>query len=972
MGLWSWLREPWSRPEAAQVSTPTAPVDRAPAAAPDPGWRALPPIQRTLADGVHSAARLGDFAGSLTTWQTPRMLSELEHGRGPSAPSGSAVGIVDAVAGAPGFTQLAAAGVPLTALPRSGTSAAVQREVRFDPPRGAVALQRAMSEAGGPSATVAAPPAGVLPSSAVTPPAVPRSDGLASPGVPVAPAVHTPVSAGTTEPVVEGVPVGPPPSADPSPDPTSTSYAADAPVEPSEPAVQRSAADTGASTRVADQPGPILGSTPLQSPLGGSPAVLQRSAGSAGRALPQLPVVPDRPAVHSFVTAPPPPTARPDLPIVSGGPEVGEGAGVVQRAFAPAPSAAPAVNTATAASAASDGPVPVVADLGIAVPELPGPEPVESSTSDTASLPEAPERAPLLADAPAREVPGEATSVADAAPTVSRLAAGSGPVVQPPSAPPRRLGLGAPLTRPPEQVPPPPDVSSAGPVVQMLSADGPVPAARPAEIPAAGDASMSSGSAISESPAGDVGAQIVPAVDLPTDEQVPSSPPAEASEVGPESISGFAAEPPADPGSGSSWPAAPDHGTPLLGDRPIATAMPEAATPAVQRSAADEVVPVRWGDPTGAGDVARRAGPGTGPGGHAGPGPGSPSGSSQQGGHTGTGRQQGHHAAVQRSVGATTTTTPAGSTTGTTAGALVQRSVGSGAGGDPGSVAVNAGIAQRAADGSVVFHPPSDGPAATPVQRFGLPSLPKMPTVPSLPSMPSLPNVPSLPSMPSLPSCRRGRLPSLPDAEPAVGAGPAVGPAVVAEHAVGPAVVPNLPSGLPSLPSMPSGLPSLPNLPSGLPSLPNMPSACRRCRTCPRACRLFRTCRPVCRRCPAPPLVPACRRYRACPRCRGSPTCRPCRAPSTRSATAPGPPSTPPPVPSVRPPTPRREPSARPPTPPRARSAGRRLREGRGRPGRRCCCRCCRRARRCLHRRARPPPVRPPRRPPQGRAPARP
>ena len=107
---------------------------------PIPGWRALPPVQRTLADGVHPVARLGDFAGSLATWQSPRMLTELEHGRGPSAPSGSAVGIVDATPGPPGVAELPVAGVPLSplttpSLPGSAT-APVQREVRFDPPAG--------------------------------------------------------------------------------------------------------------------------------------------------------------------------------------------------------------------------------------------------------------------------------------------------------------------------------------------------------------------------------------------------------------------------------------------------------------------------------------------------------------------------------------------------------------------------------------------------------------------------------------------------------------------------------------------------------------------------------------------------------------------------------------------------------------------------------------------------------------------
>ena len=299
----------------------------------------------------------------------------------------------------------------------------------------------------------------------------------------------------------------------------------------------------------------------------------------------------------------------------------------------------------------------------------------------------------------------------------------------------------------------------------MLPVGGPAPEARPAGIPAAGPEPASI------EPASSDAVQVAPAADLPTVEPVPSALPADVPEVGPESSNELAAEAPVDPDPGFSWPAAPDHGSPLLGDRPIATAMPTAATPAVQRSAVDEVVPVRWGDP-----------PETG---HAGPGPRGPSGSSPHVGQSDTGPQQGHSAAVQRSVGAPSAT-PAGSTAGAAAGAPVQRAVASGSGGDPGSVAVHAGLAQRAADGSVVFHPPSDGPAAS-LQRFGLPSMPKMPSVPSLPSMPSMPSLPSVPSLPSMPT------------------------------------LPNMPSGLPNMPGMPSGLPSLPNLPPGLPALPNMP-----------------------------------------------------------------------------------------------------------------------------------------------------
>ena len=115
MGLWSWLPASWSRPVPARSRRPAG-SRRTARARPgaDPGWRALPPVQRTLGDGAQPVARLGDFAGSLATWQSPRMLTGLEHGRGPSAPPGTVAGIVDAVGGAPGLTSLPAAAVTLS------------------------------------------------------------------------------------------------------------------------------------------------------------------------------------------------------------------------------------------------------------------------------------------------------------------------------------------------------------------------------------------------------------------------------------------------------------------------------------------------------------------------------------------------------------------------------------------------------------------------------------------------------------------------------------------------------------------------------------------------------------------------------------------------------------------------------------------------------------------------------------------
>ena len=133
MGLWSWLRESWSGSAPERSAPATGAHGSALAAPADPGWRALPPVQRALGDGAPSVAHLGSFAASLAAWQNPRMLTGLEHGRGPSAPSGSAVGLVDPAPGPPGVAELPVFPVPLTALPGSA-SAAVQREVRFDPP----------------------------------------------------------------------------------------------------------------------------------------------------------------------------------------------------------------------------------------------------------------------------------------------------------------------------------------------------------------------------------------------------------------------------------------------------------------------------------------------------------------------------------------------------------------------------------------------------------------------------------------------------------------------------------------------------------------------------------------------------------------------------------------------------------------------------------------------------------------------
>ncbi len=467
-------------------------------------------MQRSLGDGVHPVARLGDFAGSLATWQSPRMLTELAHGRGPSAPSGSAVGIVDATPGPPGVAELPVAGVPLSPLTTStlpgSATAPVQREVRFDQPAGLV-VQRALSAASesgsgaesagrllgspavvqrseGPSSGAA----GLSPVAASALPAPEASVGSAAVGVPPAGSSASSSSASSSGPSSTGPTAGDPTVGDTgSSAPDSVAEAVDGP-----PVAPRSVADP-------DPGRPVLGATPLPRTLAEPPAMLQRSVDAPGRPLSQLPVLVDATPVRSFVTAPPPPTARPALPVVPAGD------GVVQRAVGSmtdrptstgaGSSVADGAAPVTTSGDAHDGPGPAGTPAAATAASAAEVAHTGSSPSGTPSLPDAPERAPLLADAPVLEVPGEVTSVTDAeAPTVSRLATGPvapagpaaprrlglgaplptppGPVVQrSPEAGPRRLGLGAPLTRPPQQrVPDPPDT---GPVVQMLPAGGP-------------------------------------------------------------------------------------------------------------------------------------------------------------------------------------------------------------------------------------------------------------------------------------------------------------------------------------------------------------------------------------------------------------------------------------------------------------------------------------------------------------------
>ncbi len=370
MGLWSWLRGV-SEPDTGGTSAPGLPSGGEPsgrdAAAPpsDPGWRALPPVQRTLADGVHSVARLGDFAGSLATWQSPRMLTELEHGRGPSAPSGSAVGIVDATPGPPGVAELPVAGVPLSplttpSLPGSAT-APVQREVRFDPP-GRTALQtgavggrrvgfrRAACRSAARRADRRAAVGRIVDVVGCARPAAGgarphcrlrrrvsgrRPWGCRRPARRHPARLH-PARPGRHRP--DRRPVIPP-------------WATPVPRHPTRwrrPSTVRRSPNAPSRTRI--PAGPVLGATPLPRTLAEPPTMLQRSVDAPGRPLSQLPVLADATPVRSFVTAPPPPTARPALPVVP----VGDG--VVQRAVG---SMTDRPTSTGAGSSVADGAAPV-------------------------------------------------------------------------------------------------------------------------------------------------------------------------------------------------------------------------------------------------------------------------------------------------------------------------------------------------------------------------------------------------------------------------------------------------------------------------------------------------------------------------------------------------------------------------------------------------------------------------------------
>ena len=855
MGLWSWLREvvPWSGSSRPEPPVPRVPADRDTAAPPP-----IPGGARCRPSSGHSATARSPSRGSVTSPGASRP------GRAPGCspgwstdadrrrPRGRWRGSSTRSAGRPVSTSLPAAVgdvVPLVDGPsgRAASGDVVQRSVRFDRPGGAVqralsdlrgtseVVQRAVEPSTGSDGSSSSGVSGVSGSATVgvspaePPPASDVGDG------PAARAETGPYGAGSSG----SEPSGSEPSgsdAEPSSEPSGSEPSGSEPsgsepfvarsfaepadsgpsaaIRPSDFAPSQQAGETGSTPPVAqrsvadaDADGPIasaptLGATPLQRTLADPPAPV----GPTGRALPQLPVVPEQVVARSFVTAPLPPTARPALPVVAGS-SAGE---YLQRSAVTSP--APSVSSsATPTTAALDAGHTAPGLVGGA-PDAAGPSPdgpVAGATSaspgvgasgltPTASAPpDPPGRAPLLADASPTPQLTSGASIdpidAPSTPTISRLAAGPTPA-------PRRLGLGAPLTRPPHR--PPGSPGEAGPVVQMLPA-GP---AGSVDVPGPVGAAPSPG----VEPAGsDIRPPDVPgssaehgaAAHVDAGAPTPDLPPAVPEPVTPEPVT---RESTTDADSaGTWWPAAPEHATPLLGDRPITTALSPSVTPAVQRSAADDIVPIRWGDPGSPGPAGITAG-------------------------WPCCSRTGSRATLLQSSGAPAPRTPAPPLPRRRAHVLRPLPPRARAGTRARRPSRRASRSAQPTGRWCSIRPRTHaGPVS--LQRFGLPSLPKMPSPDAVAavhaehavacrSMPSLPSLPSLPSVPSLPS----GLPSLPSGMPALPSGLPSLPSLPA----GLPSLPSLPSGLPSvpgLPSLPSGLPSLGNLPSGLPAMPSLP-----------------------------------------------------------------------------------------------------------------------------------------------------
>ncbi|QXV57873.1 hypothetical protein [Amycolatopsis sp. TNS106] len=328
--MWTWRRkEPGSPSESpAPATLPSARAE----------WRALPPIQRVVAEHplINPVQR---FSSSLTSWRSPAYLEQLGHRVGPAEPAG----VIDGLARTAGTPAPDMPVVQRSARKRGVLSRlwgmSVQRAAEPDPPESTTVAPREEAVAEEPSPEEPSPegpgpaydpaPAFVLPSVAVRPreadrPSMPLTSAEPS-VIPASPPVRT-VQA--VRPETPMAPLHPPGPAD-------EQSSVDSPddVEPAAvdtPAPEPDLADTG-SVETAPVPAlplpappPVVepaasGKTPPGEPVRSALPVVQRT-GQAGTSPRRLglgaPIVPEPGETRTPVPQPAEPAAvEPEVPV---------------------------------------------------------------------------------------------------------------------------------------------------------------------------------------------------------------------------------------------------------------------------------------------------------------------------------------------------------------------------------------------------------------------------------------------------------------------------------------------------------------------------------------------------------------------------------------------------------------------------------------------------------------------------------
>jgi hypothetical protein len=733
MGLWSRLRGP--EPAGAESgrlpgAASASDLPTPPAPSSPAGWRGLPPIQRVLGE-LTANTQGAEFSESLTTWHSPALtVGELDHGVSPLAPSGVVTGLAETVHNYP---------APAPTGPRLAFA-----QPRSQPRSGDSSLQRAVAEpdhelararpALNPNPTV------IMHEIAADPPAtVAQADPPATLGRPSPEPTERP-GTGSAELLA------------PAPAP--------APAPPAAAIVEGSASSAGApaeATRPIASQQRLTVSASAPEAVTGTTASPVRSAGSLGSAAPlvlsrgQLAVLP--PSAAATVSRP-----APTSPVEASSPT---GTGFTEAAF---------TETAFTETAAVTGAAAAPPALQV---DHPSAERAESApTAPVVSrivTPDA-EAAPLLPSSPLL------------------------PADPDPSARPRRLGLGAPLTGPPAISPPqvsrlvrpdPPSSTAAmtsarTPAVQLTPATHVTPAVPPAVqlTPAVDHPGPSAPSASSAPtppveptlPASDStdAAQSFPSSTAPLVSRLSSAdtsgaqaPTAPFVTAGPPSVQrrqpwtdpgrdanpdrgadgGLDPDPPErrEPPASDWFTHSPLGGAPLLGGRPAPAAIPIVPVQTfIETEAGPAPVPIRWQtSETPPDPVASR--PQTGP--SAGPRFGAPILDQVQRLNTGAGPAAGTIAQPTRPA-----TTASGTRPTAEAASWPGAQTNAGSSLDAGAVAVAAGIAQRQSDGSVVFDSPAVQtlPAHASQTAHSLPSAQTRPTVQTVPGTTNLPLVPSL------------------------------------------------------------------------------------------------------------------------------------------------------------------------------------------------------------------------------------